>query len=100
MASKDGQKTRPRGLVLEALRLLAKTPHKPIVWGSTKRGWRMGPVQMVVWRTVRRMTKEGWLKPEGSRYDETVGDMIERYSFTPAGRRAYIAAKNSEGSPK
>lgn len=83
----------PRGLVLDALREFAETPHKAIVWGSAKSGWRVGPLHKVDGRAVRRMIKEGWVKPLDARW--TGEEMIERYSFTPAGRRAYIAAQRA-----
>ncbi|MGL4964052.1 MAG: hypothetical protein ACRC67_22670 [Inquilinus sp.] len=83
----------PRGLVLDALRELAETPHKPIVWGSAKRGWRVGPLHKVDGRAVRRLIREGWVKPLDARWDGE--EMIERYSFTPAGRRAYTAAQRA-----
>lgn len=98
MVRRATARLKPLGpVVLGALRALVETPHKPIVWGSAKRGWRVGPLQKVDGRAVRQMIKEGWLKPEGARW--TGNEMIERYSFTPAGRRAYIAAQRgtSEG---
>jgi hypothetical protein len=83
------------GLVLEALRELNETQHKKIVWGSAKKGWRVGPVRTVDAAAVRQMIKEGWVKQEGDRVTHD-NDRIERYSLTPAGRRAFIAATRDE----
>ena len=57
------------------LSLLFTSGFKPVVWGSDKAGWRIGP-HLVATRAKNSLERQGWIQSESSRIDE--GATVDR----------------------
>lgn len=78
------------------LDLLFNSGHKPVVWGSDKAGWRIGPYPVAT-RTKQGLERRGWIRIESSRVGDN-GEMIDRLVWTDEGRRAFIAGGGHPGA--
>lgn len=76
------------------LSLLFTSGFKPVVWGSDKAGWRIGP-HLVATRAKNSLERQGWIQSESSRIDE--GATVDRLVWTEEGEAGVHRSRRDRG---